>query len=29
LKGFVLGVREEAKEPRLYEFFEAMAKAQT
>jgi hypothetical protein len=28
LKGFVLGVREEAKEPRLYEFFEAMAKAQ-
>jgi len=29
LKGFVLGVREEAKEPRLYENFEAMAKAQT
>jgi len=29
LKGFVLGVREDAKEPRLYEFFEAMAKAQT
>ena len=29
LKGFVLGVRAEANEPRLYENFEAMAKAQT
>lgn len=28
LKGFALGVREEANEPRLYENFEAMAKAQ-
>ena len=28
LKRFVLGVREEAKDPRLYEVFEAMAKAQ-
>ena len=29
IKGFALGVREEAKEPKLYENFEAMAKAQT
>ena len=29
IKGFALGVREEGKEPRLYENFEAMAKAQT
>ena len=28
MKGFVLGVREEMGEPRIYENFEAMAKAQ-
>jgi hypothetical protein len=28
IKGFALGVREEAKAPRLFENFEAMAKAQ-
>jgi hypothetical protein len=27
IKGFAIGVRQEAKEPRLYENFEAMAKA--
>ncbi len=27
IKGFALGVREEAHNPRLYEYFEAMAKA--
>jgi len=28
IKGFALGVRQEAKEPKLYENFEAMARAQ-
>jgi len=28
IKGFALGVREQSGEPRIYENFEAMAKAQ-
>jgi len=28
MKGFALGVREQAGEPRMYEYFEALAKAQ-